>query len=232
MRLLTRRGFLAAAFLCLTATVASALTPAQQATLTADLAANTSQVGGVQVKDVEKTADNAVLVAAWYNTATSPTYLVWRTEVPVADILDQVNWGNYTPNDAPPAATNTTQGTNDGLLYNNRALLVQIKQTNLVTMLSGRNTFNAAKPTLRGGLNDATINLPTGTNGASRSGGWANIVTVLRRGCTNGERLYVSPSTGVGNDGVAGNRGSTTNPDLLGYEGKITDADVRASWGI
>lgn len=232
MRTLTRRGFLAAAFLFLTAACASALTPAQQATLTADLAANTSQVGGVQIKDLEKTADNAFAVAAFYNGATSPAYLVWRTEVPVADILDNVTWGNYTPNDSPPASGSTTQLTNDALLFNNRALLVQIKQTNLVTMLSGRNTFNAAKSTLRGGLNDATINLPTGTSGANRSGGWANIVTILRRTCTRGERLYVGVATGVGNDGIAGNRGTSTNPDLLGFEGSISDANIRASWGI
>lgn len=62
--------------------------------------------------------------------------------------------------------------------------------------------------------------------------GWANIVTILRRPCTNGERLYVTAATGVGNDGIAGNRGTATNPDLLGFEGSISDADIRASWGI
>lgn len=222
MRSLTRRGFLAAGLLLALVSVTSALTPAQQTTLALDLAANTATVNGVAIKDLPKTADNAVAVAQWYNQPTNPPYLVWRTDAPVVDILDQVIWTNYTPNDA---ADNTNT-------YANRAALVRIKQNNLQLMLSGRDTFNASKPTLRGGLNDATLNLPTGASGALRSGGWANIAPVLRRPCTRGERLFVVVATGVGNDGVAGNRGTATNPDLLGYEGQVSDADIRAVWGI
>lgn len=232
MRVFTRRAFLASVLLFVIASVSSALTPAQQTTLAADLASNTALVNGVQIKDTVKSADNAVAVANHYNQPTSPAYLAWRSDASVPDILDQVTWTNYTPADNPPASGSTVQISNDMMLYQNRAMLIAIKQTNLTLMLTGRATFNAAKPTLRGGLNDATLNLPSGAAGALRSGGWANILPVLRRTTLRGERLYTTAATGVGNDGIPGNRGTATNPDLMGFEGQITDADIRASWGI
>jgi hypothetical protein len=161
-------------------------------------------------------------VADAFNAAASPDYWVWSTSVDVGTIYDAVNWANFTPNDA---ADNT-------VTYQNRSMLVQIKQVNLQLILQGRDTLNASRANVRNGLSDATQNLPTGNNGNVRTAGWAGIVAALRRRATRAEKLYAVAATGAGNDGIVLNRGTTTNPDNLTYQGAITYEDVLASWGL
>lgn len=157
------------------------------------------------------------------NQPASPDYHVWRISVPVGEIFDQIVWANYTPADSA-----------DGLvMWTNRALACQGKQFNLQTMLIGSaGTLNASRPGIRAGLNDATTALPSGVAGAPRSGGWANILTVLRTKATAGEKLFSVQATGTGNNG-ANPRGDSTNPDNYGtglggspLAGQITSANV------
>lgn len=185
------------------------LTTTQLQALKADIAADPV------LSLVPNTADGNQQVADAYNAPASPDFFAWQTAVPAGDIYDQVTWANYTPQDAADST----------VLYQNRAMLCQTKQMNLQLMLQGRDSFNAARSTLRGGLNDATTNLPSGASGANRSGGWANILPVLRRKARRVEKLFAVSTTGVGNNG-ADPLGAMTNPALMVVEGTISAADV------
>lgn len=186
-----------------------ALTAAQLQTLKTAIAADAT------LNAYPNTPDGAFAIKDILNQVASPDYWVWNTAVAVDDIFDAVTWANYTPADA---ADGTVQ-------WSNRSLACQGKQFNLQIILQNRTTFNAAKPALRGGLNDATTQLPSGVSGASRSGGWAAILPILRRKAKRIEKIFAVSSTGVGNNG-ADARGATTNPDVMTFEGEITYQDV------
>lgn len=194
------------------------LTPAQLSTLKTWL---TSGAGAGLDDEAARAALNA---------PASPAYYVWNQNVRVVDILDKLTFANYTPNDSPPASTGNAQGTNDALLYNNRAFLASLKQTNLTLLFVGRTTFDATKLNLRVGLNDATTNLPTGTSGATRSGGWSAILPILSRTCTVAEKLFAfDDGAGIGNT-VGDARGANTNPDApgVGTDGLPLSGDIDA----
>lgn len=170
------------------------------------------------LSQLDGSTDSNAAIASAFNLAASPDYYVWRTNVSIDSLLDQITWANYTPADA---ADNT-------VLYQNRAMLCQTKQMNLQLMLQGRTVFNAGKASLRGGLNDATTNLPSGASGANRPGGWVGILPVLKRRATRAEKLYSVVGSGVGNAGGDA-RGASTNPDVLVFEGSISTGDVDAA---
>lgn len=177
------------------------LTPAQKTTLKNHVAANTNTVsvnGGtpVAINTLPINGDTLQVIAAWYNLTAAPEYRVWRHDVSVSEILDKVNYTNFTPNDDPNQSTATL-----AQVWENRAMLIQIKQRNLQLLLQGLERFNATKGTLRNGLQDCTESLPSGNNGNARNGGWTNIQPVLSRPVTNAERLY---STGTGSTAVPG----------------------------
>jgi hypothetical protein len=200
------------------------LTSAQLTALSTDIDANTATAPGTQgqIKDLEHTADNAFAVAVWYNQYPAADFYVWDKAVSTEVIFDKVTFANYTPTDAADAT----------VTYTNRAMLLQTKQMNLQLLLQGRSTFNATKLNQRAGLNDATTSLPSGTAGASRSGGWSAILPILSRKANNVEKLFaVDDGAGIGNV-TTDPRGANTNPDLAVFEGTISDTDVRAVWGI
>lgn len=174
------------------------LTPSQLTTLRNDI--NADPV----LSSYPNNDDGAFAIAAAYNTLSTPDYYVWQTAASVTDIFDAIVWANFTPSDAP-------DGTQ---IWLNRAMQCQGKQFNLQTMLSGRNTINAARASIRAGLQDATTAIPSGNNGANRSGGWANIQLILSRKATRVEKLF---ATGAG---------TQANPSLLTFEGAVTVQDV------
>jgi hypothetical protein len=199
------------------------LTPAQITALKANLAANTNTVTingqPVAIKDVPQGGQNAQTIADWYATTASPAYYVFRTDIPPQEIFDQVTWANYTPSDAP----------DNTVTWSNRSLSCQGKQFNLQILLSGGQTaINAARVNVRAGLNDATTSLPSGASGASRSGGWAGILTILRRSASWAEKLFSVATTGVGTDGGA--LGTATNPAVMTITEPITGQDVIDAW--
>src|SRR5262245_24937125 len=67
------------------------LTPSQLAALKADLAANSNTVlvAGVAtaIKDVPRNSDTAFDVAKWYNLVAVPAFQVYRTSVPMSEIM-------------------------------------------------------------------------------------------------------------------------------------------------
>lgn len=99
----------------------------------------------------------------------------WRSDAPVNNILDAINWSAYTPTET------IGSGDTDPLLSVKigRLLTVQTKQMNLQLMLQGRDRLDCRRPNVRGGLRDAVIQVPTGASGANTSPGGASGATVL-----------------------------------------------------
>lgn len=185
------------------------MTSAQLATLKAHIDASSD------LNVFPNNSDGAVEIAKRLNLDASPDFNVFRSSVSAAEIFDQVTWANYTPQDTP----------DNTVTWSNRSLACQGKQFNLQILLQSQAAFNAGRIQLRAGLNDATTNLPSGASGASRSGGWAGILPILRRKATRAEKLFAVQTSGVGvNAGDA--LGATTNPGLLGFDGTVSGNDV------
>ena len=195
------------------------LTTAQLQALKADIAANTNTINGVQIKDMPLNDDANDAIAQWYSAIASPDFFVFRSNVPANEISDQVTWANYTPQDAIAA-----DGSN-AAVWQARSLACQGKQFNLQLLLPSGQLFNAGRINLRAGLNDATTALPSGANGASRSGGWTGILAILRRQALRIEKLFAVQTSGVGVTGGDA-LGATTNPALLVYEGTVSYQDI------
>lgn len=71
------------------------LTQAQYQALKTDVAANTNTVmiGGVPVaiKDVPNTNDGNFAIAQWYNGTASPSFTVWKKQVGITEVGDNIN---------------------------------------------------------------------------------------------------------------------------------------------
>ena len=185
-----------------------ALTPAQLATLGAAIAAApdlNSQPAG---------SDGAFEVARLLNLPSAPVVTVWRTDVPVNDIFDAIDFTKYTPTDTPD---NTTT-------YLNRTMLLQVKQINLQLLLQGRDRLNANKANVRAALRDAVIQLPSGASGAFTAAGGASGVTVLTA-CTRPslrvESILAGASVSLG----------VVTAFLIGFEGQVSYQDVQLARG-
>lgn len=198
------------------------MTPAQLQTLKADIAANTNTINGVQIKDMPNSADANDAIANWYSAIASPDFFVFRSNIPANEISDQVTWANYTPQDAI-----ASDGSN-AAVWHARSLACQGKQFNLQLLLPSGQLFNAGRINLRAGLNDATTALPSGANGASRSGGWTGILAILRRQALRVEKLFAVQTSGVGVTG-GDPLGGTTNPALLVVENAVTANEIDAA---
>lgn len=148
-----------------------------------------------------------------------------------------IDKATFTPTDSPPAATGNTQGTNDALLYQNRALICQLKQANALWLISGQGSLDPRQNQVRKNFQDCLRQVPSGPSGANADAGWGApaspgpVRLAFMKKSTIGEKLYSTAGSGVGNDG--GTRGTTTNPDLPGVgvggavlEGEITVANV------
>ncbi len=216
------------------------LTSQQLTTLANHIAANTATIGGAQISGLEHTADNAFAVAAWYNQAAGPAYLVWNTQVPLKSIRSLVNLQQFTPTDSPPATGSTVQISNDQLLFQNRALVCQLKQANAIFLITGEGSIDASPLQLRQSFNDCMTAIPSGASGANQNAGWGVSATpgavrlAMQRVATNAEKLFAVASTAAPNAGNVGGdtRGGNTNPDTLVVIGTISDGEVRACWGI
>jgi hypothetical protein len=223
-----------------------ALTQAQLATFKSSIQGNTTPIpagrpfAGTAINALPNTDDANTEIANWYNLTASPSYTVWNTAVPIKAIRAAVNLQQYTPTDSPPAASGNAQGTNDALLYNNRALMCQLKQANAIFLIQGEGTVDASPLQFRQSFNDCMTAIPSGASGANQNAGWGTsaapgvVRTAMHRTCTNGEKVFVVASTAAPNAGNVGTdaRGSATNPDTLGYVGEISLNDVQRSLSL
>ena len=182
------------------------LTPAQKATLKADI-----QADGV-LGALPNNSDTAIEIAAAYNLQASPTFTVWHTKAPAQTIFDSITWSAFTPTDI----ADTT------VVFTNRTMVVNIKQMNLQNMLVGRDTIDCSRANVRAGLRDAVIALPTGTLGAAVSAGGASgatVMTACTRTATRAEKALASGSATTG----------TVTGNLLTFEGNLSPQDVLAA---
>ncbi|HVJ82720.1 MAG TPA: hypothetical protein VNC50_16750 [Planctomycetia bacterium] len=226
------------------------LTSGQLATLKVNIIANTSTIPagmpnagsfvGTQVKDIPNNGDGNIAVATWYNLAAAPAYKGWNTSVQLKNIRAAVNLANYTPTDTPPASTNNVQGTNDALLFQNRAMKAQLQQANALFLVVGDGAVDCSPLQYRQSFNDCMTSIPTGAAGANQNAGWGTsaapgaVRLAMMRDVTNAEKLYVVASTAAPNAGNVGAdpRGGQTNPDTLGYVGSITASDVSSALNL
>jgi hypothetical protein len=175
-----------------------ALNQAQLVTLKADIAADPV----LSILPMSNASGDTI--AAAYNSAASPDFIVWNPSTATKDVMDAITWANLTPSDAPDGTA----------AWTNRALACQGKQFNIQTMLVGRDLVDATKVNLVAGLQDALTNVPSGAAGATKSGGWANVKIALTRKATRAEKLFGSGT------------GTAATPGLMGFIGRITQDDV------
>ena len=157
-------------------------------------------------------SDGASDIATALNLLANPAVKVWRSEAPVADISDAINWAQYTPVDAIDSTA----------IYTNRLLSIQTKQMNLQMMLQGRESVNANKINIRAGLRDAVIAVPAGGSGGLVAPGGANGANVLNACVRDALRIEAILA---GADATTG----TVTAKLLGYEGAIAYQVVEAA---
>lgn len=141
------------------------------------------------------------------NAKASPDYWAWRTSVSRSEIYNLIS-------DAPSSW--------DWTFYKNQSAT---EQNAWVQMFMG-DQADFSKMNLRGGIGKIF------TAGASVNRDHA--FAIGRRTVSVLEKLFVvavtSPQSNSGNDGVVGNRGKVTNPDVMGFEGTInaqTVSDIR-----
>lgn len=192
------------------------LTQAQKTTLKANLQANNATIvnaangQAIAIKLViPNTAtdfgDNMQRVADWYNLTASPAYWAWRSSVSRSDV--------YT----------TIDDASNSWSWSTYKAQAAVEQNAWVQMFMG-DQMNMGQLNNRQGIQAIFGGAAPGN--AQRD----HCFAVGRRGATNLEKVFVtavaSPPANTGNDGIAGNRGKTTNPDVLGFEGTINGNDV------
>lgn len=180
------------------------MTPSQLIALKADIAANTNQINGVAINAMPLNDDANFAIAGWYNGDASPVYWVWKTSIFESEITrqpsaDATNW-------SWPA-------------YIARSIQEQNAWARL--FMGGQSGMNPSLTNVRQGLADI-FSGSANSAPAQRS----HLLAICRRNVKRIERLFVVAATGPGNDGIANNRGSTTNPDALGFEGTVSYQDI------
>jgi hypothetical protein len=174
---------------------------------------------------------DALIIANWYNQAASPDYLGWAV-VDKSAIDALIDKSTYTPTDAAPASGATAQATNDALLFQNRAIVGQLKQANAQWLTAGAGRLDARVASLRKNFQDCMRQIPMGAAGASLDAGWGAaaspgvVRTGMMRKLTNLEVVFAVVGSGAGNQG-ADPRGSATNPDVYVVSQVLTANDIQ-----
>lgn len=193
-----------------------ALTVSQRATLKADILAS------VDASVITmRTAQNWDGLAAYYSAAASPAFYGYRTNIPVAEVINGVVWANLTPADTVPTLDVLSTS-----VWQSRSLACQGKQFNLQMMLqSGAASLNASFVNFRSGLQDALTNIPSGALGANLSAGWVAIRDgVLARAANRVEKLFAT--TGGAQDGSTAAKAASYT-----HEGAISSQVVSDAMG-
>lgn len=163
------------------------LTTQQKATLKAFIEANPAWAA------LTPGGDSAFAIAAGLNALASPNFFVWRTAVPSDDIFNAVVWANFTP------GTGSGAGAMGNADYTKWCLACQGKQISAQIILQGRTTpLNAANINVRGGLQDALQNVPSGASGALQDAGWAAVRNVMARPATVVEKQFADTTAADG----------------------------------
>lgn len=149
-------------------------------------------------------------VAALFAANASPDFYVYRTNIPVQELFNAIDWAKLTPADAP-------DGTQT---WANRSLACQGKQFNVQTLVVGQSQIDATKSNIRAALQDALTNVPSGASGATQSAGWVGVRdTVLARKGNRLEKLLAT--TTAQQDGSTAAKAAT-----MQVEGSISAQNV------
>ncbi len=180
------------------------LSPAQQTTFKNWIATNASALS-------DQDAANLA------NANAAGPYQLWNPSPDRNAVDSAIDKSVFTPSDAVPASPSTD------MTYQNRALICQLKQTN-AQWLTAFGVGDARATGLRKNFQDCLRSIPSGASGANNDAGWGTagspgaVRLALMIPATNFQKLFVVAATGVGNDGVTGNRGTNTNPDVYGAD--------------
>lgn len=160
------------------------MTPAQLATIKADILANPD----LAAVPVGSAGNNTI--RDMYNLI--GTTDLWSTAVNIDAINNAVDISQYTPIDAADGTA----------IYTNRALACQTKLMALQTYVLRVTPLDASKSTIRAGLRDSVIKIPAGASGAlvtSAGVSGVNALTACTRKATRFEKLFatVSETTGT-----------------------------------
>lgn len=159
----------------------------------------------INTLSADSSSDNLQRAADWYNSQVSPAYWVWRTSVSRSNIYTTITDGG--------SVWNWTT-------YKNQSVT---EQGAWVQMFMG-DAMSMGQLNNRQGI--ASIFTGSAQANAQRD----HCFAVGRRTCSNLEKLFAvavaNPPANTGNDGVVGNRGKTTNPDLLTLESTINGSDI------
>lgn len=184
------------------------LTAAQLATLKSTIQADSVLLA---LRTTPGGADGNQAIADAFNVVDN-AFFVYRTNVPVLDIFDQITWANFTPPIADPIDATAA--------YLNRCVACQGKQFNIQIILQGQSTINASKANVRAGLQDALTNVPGGVAGALVSAGWVSVRdNALARKATRGEKLFAT-----------GNGTTAALAATMAVEGAMTGANIEAAF--
>lgn len=175
------------------------LTDAQLPAFKAEINSNQLYAAAVANGD-----DTGVAVVA--NQLDGGPYWVWKTSIFESDITRVTT----------PAPDNTVWS---WPAYIARSLQEQNAWARL--FMGGQSGMNPSLTNVRQGLQDI-FSGSANSAPAQRT----HLLAVSRRPATRAEKLFAAAATGLGNDGVAGHRGQSTNPDALGFEGAVTADDV------
>ena len=191
------------------------LTTAQLQTLQNDIATNPALTAFLAAGDVNS-------IKAFYDQ--NSTFVVNRSTTPISVIQDATIFANFTPANptvAPTNAIDVVAAVNNligAINQQNMLLACQGKQFNFQNILGAAGfsgNIATGKSNIVSGLQDACSQIPSGPNGANKSGGWAGgIQLAIQRLATNGEKLF---ATGTG---------TIASPGTLVLDGAIQQAEI------
>ncbi len=185
-----------------------ALTPAQQATLKANILA------AGDTASLRDSPDGRYEIARLYNLTAAPDFYVWR-DLDAETVTDLITFASMTPADAVPTTPALTVD-----VYRARALACQGKQFNLQNLLIGRTTIRMKRTNTRAAFQDCLTNIPAGAAGALISANWVGVRDAAKFLATRFERVF---ATGTG---------TFATPGDLVIEGTVSFGDVDAALNL
>jgi len=191
------------------------LNPEQLQTLQNDIATNPELTTFLAASDVNS-------ITSYYKQ--DSTFVVNKSTTPISDIQNATIFANFTPANpavVPTNAIDVVAAVNNligAINQQNMLLACQGKQFNFQNILAAAGfggQIATGKPNIVAGLQDACSQIPSGVNGANKSGGWLNgIQLVIQRLATNGEKIF---ATGVG---------TIASPGHLVFDGAISQTEI------
>lgn len=159
------------------------MTPAQLATL------KTAVLADAVLAALPATADSAYAIADAMNAEAAPVYVVWRTSVPIEEIM--ANGFVWTEIDALSAG-----------------------KARIWQWMSQLGAINPSKGNVRQGLRDCFESAAPGTFG-DRLAGTGGLQPHLRRNATRGEKLYATGTGSASGPALLGYEGRISPQDVL-----------------